>query len=132
MEVGEFLARPTHRITFLPVQQAKVNALLAAFRRQPATPPSMAESLALTDPEILSALVHQGTLVRLSEDVLLLGETYDEMVKVIVETIKAQGSMTVAQVRDRFDTSRKYALALMERLDELKITRRVGDERLLR
>ena len=37
--------------------------------------------------------------------------------------------MTVAQVRDEFGTSRKYALALMERLDELKITKRVGDER---
>ena len=54
VEVGESLARPTHRITVLAVQQAKVNALLAAFRRQPATPPSMAESLALTDGEILS------------------------------------------------------------------------------
>ena len=86
----------------------------------------MAESLALTDPEILSALVHQGTLVRLSEDVLLLGETYDEMVKVIVETIKAQGSMTVAQAAIGSTPVVKYALALMERLDELKITRPRG------
>jgi len=132
VEAGEFLARPTHRIAFSAAQQAKVNALLAAFKRQPMTPPSMAESLAMTDAEILSALMHQGTLVRLSEDVLLSGETYDEMVKWIIETIKAQGSITVAQVRDRFNTSRKYALALMERLDELKITRRVGDERMLR
>ena len=71
-------------------------------------------------------------LVRLSEDVLLLGETYDEMVGGIVEHIKENGSMTVAQVRDLFNTSRKYALALMEHLDEQKITRRVGDERVLR
>jgi len=49
-----------------------------------------------------------------------------------VAHIKAHGSMTVAQVRDQFNTSRKYALALMERLDELKVTRRVGDERVLR
>ena len=34
-------------------------------------------------------------------------------------------------VRDLFDTSRKYALALMAHLDERKITRRVGDERVL-
>jgi len=40
--------------------------------------------------------------------------------------------MTVAQVRDRFNTSRKYALAIMEYLDDRKITRRVGDERVLR
>jgi selenocysteine-specific elongation factor len=54
------------------------------------------------------------------------------MVAGIVDHIRAHGSMTVAQVRDQFGTSRKYALALMERLDELKVTRRVGDERVLR
>jgi selenocysteine-specific elongation factor len=37
----------------------------------------------------------------------------------------------VAGVRDLFDTSRKYALALMGHLDERKVTRRVGDERVL-
>jgi len=131
-EIGEMLCRPGFRIVFTPAQQAKVDAVLAAFRRQPYAPPSMAESLAQTDPEILSALMHQGTLVRLSEDVLLLGETYEAMVGRIVAFIRANGSMTVAQVRDEFNTSRKYALALMERLDEQKITRRVGDERVLR
>ena len=129
---GETLCRPGFRIVFTPAQQAKVDGLLAAFRKQPYTPPSMAESVAQTDPEIVSALMHQGTLVRLSEDVLLLGETYEEMVGRIVAFIKANGSMTVAQVRDEFNTSRKYALALMERLDEQKVTRRVGDERVLR
>jgi selenocysteine-specific elongation factor len=92
----------------------------------------MADSLAMVDADVLSALMRQGTLVRLSEDVLLLRETYDAMVAGIVDFIKANGSMTVAQVRDQFGTSRKYALALMERLDELKITKRVGDERVLR
>ena len=43
-EAGEYLRRPGFRIAFTPEQQAKVDALLAAFRRQPYTPPSMAES----------------------------------------------------------------------------------------
>lgn len=132
VESGEFLARPEHRIAFNPGQQIRVSALLAAFRRQPYTPPSMAEAVAQTDPEIISGLLYQGTLVRLSEDVLLLKETYDEMVAGIIAHIQEHGSMTVAQVRDRYNTSRKYALALMERLDEQKVTRRVGDERVLR
>lgn len=132
VESGEHLARPGHRIAFSATQQAKVAALLAAFRRQPYTPPSMAESVAMSDAELISALLYQGTLVRLSEDVLLLKETYDEVVAGIAAYIKANGSMTVAQVRDRYNTSRKYALAIMEHLDEQKITRRVGDERVLR
>jgi selenocysteine-specific elongation factor len=129
---GELVARPGFRPTFSPAQQARVDALLAAFRRQPYSPPSMAESMAQTDAEIISALVYQEALVRLSDDVLLLRETYDEMLARIVDHIKQSGSITVAQVRDMFNTSRKYALALMEYLDDHKVTRRVGDERVLR
>ncbi|MCX7670453.1 MAG: SelB C-terminal domain-containing protein, partial [Anaerolineae bacterium] len=131
-ETGDFLRRPGFQIRFTPEQQGRVDALLAAFRRQPYTPPSWAESVALADAELVSALMHQGVLVRLNEDVLFLRETYDEIVRHIVDHIKAHGSMTVAQVRDAFNTSRKYALAIMEYLDEKKITRRVGDERVLR
>ena len=70
--------------------------------------------------------------MRLSEDVLLLRETFDEMVARVKAYIGKNGSMTVAQVRDEFNTSRKYALALMEYLDNEKVTRRVGDQRVLR
>jgi selenocysteine-specific elongation factor len=54
------------------------------------------------------------------------------MVQRVISHIKARGKITVAEVRDMFHTSRKYALALMEHLDEQKITRRIGDERVLR
>ncbi|MCD6027878.1 MAG: selenocysteine-specific translation elongation factor, partial [Thermomicrobiales bacterium] len=40
-----------------------------------------------------------------------------------------QGTMTLAQFRDHFGTSRKYAQAALEHLDRLKYTRRVGDDR---
>lgn len=131
-EAGEYVRQPGFQITFTAEQQTKVHAVLAAFRRQPYTPPSLAEATALSDAEIVSALLYQGILVRLNEDVLFLRETYDEMVGRIIAHIKAHGSMTVAQVRDAFNTSRKYALAIMEYLDEKKVTRRVGDERVLR
>jgi len=38
----------------------------------------------------------------------------------------------VAEVRDRFHTSRKYALALLEHLDLTGVTVRIGDERRLK
>jgi selenocysteine-specific elongation factor len=53
------------------------------------------------------------------------------MVSRVVDSIHQHGSITVAGVRDLFNTSRKFALALMGHLDERKITRRVGDERVL-
>ena len=45
--------------------------------------------------------------------------------------IQQNGPRTVAQIRDLLDASRKYALALVNYTDEHKITRRVGDERVL-
>ena len=46
--------------------------------------------------------------------------------------IDEHGSITVAQARDRFGTSRRYVLALLEHLDSIGFTRREGDERVLR
>jgi selenocysteine-specific elongation factor len=81
---------------------------------------------------VLSALVEQGDLIKLGDDVIFMTETYDEMVNRVVAHLKEQGTITVAQMRDMFGTSRKYALAFLGHLDEKRITRRVGDERVLR
>jgi selenocysteine-specific elongation factor len=121
-----------HVVRFAAEQQQKVDALLDIFRRAPYTTPSVAECEARLGSELLNALVESGTLVRLSEDVLFLDETVSEMRERIVAHIRREGDITVAQVRDMFGASRKYALALMEYLDEQRVTRRVGDVRVLR
>jgi selenocysteine-specific elongation factor len=121
-----------HQVQMQPAQQKAVDELLRAFRREPYTTPSVAQVEERVGSDVLSALLEQGRLVRLGEDVLLLAETYEEMRDAIVAHLHTQGTITVAQVRDMFDTSRKYALALLGYLDEKRITRRVGDERVLR
>jgi selenocysteine-specific elongation factor len=123
---------PQHQVKFGPAEQRTVDALLAEFRRNPYTTPSVAECEAQVGAEVLNALIEQGQLFKVSPDVIFLTETYEGMVKRIVAHIKSEGSITVAQVRDMFGASRKYALALMEHLDERKVTKRVGDERVLR
>jgi len=121
-----------HVVRFTPEQQARVDALLDAFRARPYTPPSMAEAIASVGPDVLQALIEAKTLTRVSDNVLFLTETYEEMVERVLAHLRAHGSITVAQVRDMFGTSRKYALPFMEHLDERRLTRRVGDERVLR
>jgi len=123
---------PDHTILFTPAQQDLVNDLLALFRRQPYTTPSVSDCEAKLGPDLLAALVEQGHLVRVSDDVLFLTEIYEQMVQHVTDRIRRQGNITIAHVRDMFDTSRKYALALMEHLDERRVTRRVGDVRVLR
>jgi selenocysteine-specific elongation factor len=54
------------------------------------------------------------------------------MVAEIVRTIRQNSHISLAEVRDLFDTSRKYAQALLEHLDASGVTVRAGDFRKLK
>jgi selenocysteine-specific elongation factor len=117
---------PEHTPALAPEQERVVRRLLDAYRAAPYSPPAPD-----VEPELLGWLLEQGQITRVAPDVAFLPHTYAEMVAWACEQIRATGSVTVAQFRDRFGSSRKYALALLEHLDERKITRRNGDVRVL-
>ncbi len=110
---------------------ARLLGLLAA---QPFAPPSLAEATrtAGASVEMVRALAQSGDLVRLSDDVAFTRTAYEKAVEVVKELIAREGSVSVAQMRDRLGASRRPMLALLEYLDSAKVTRRVGDARVLR
>jgi selenocysteine-specific elongation factor len=132
VETGSVIRLARHQATFTAKQQQAVDYLLYTFRQEPYTTPSVTQCEEQIGPEVLNALLEQGQLIKLNADVVFLTETYEGMRDRMVAYLQEQGSITVAQVRDMFDTSRKYALAFLGYLDEKRITRRVGDERVLR
>jgi selenocysteine-specific elongation factor len=81
---------------------------------------------------IMTALIEQGKLVRLSENVTYHNDYLLKVKDLIVEHIKKQGGITAAELRDKLGLSRKYAIAILEYLDNIQFTRRDGDKRLLR
>jgi selenocysteine-specific elongation factor len=64
--------------------------------------------------------------------VIFRKQDYDSAVKRIQDSLTQHGKITLAEVRDLFGTSRKYAQALLEHLDAIGITIRDGDYRKLR
>jgi selenocysteine-specific elongation factor len=122
---------PGHRPRYTPEQERRIGSLMARFAQDPYSPPSVGEAEAEVGAEVLVSLIEQGRLLRLSESVLLASDTYAEMLERVVERLRRGEAVTVATVRDLFGTSRKYALAFLEYLDRERITRRVGDERVL-
>ncbi len=132
-EDGPLMARGGHQVRFTEVQQRHVEEMLASLVEAGASPPPAPELLSRfgLDTEVLAALMEQGRLVEIAPEIVLGKQVYDQTVETVVNMIRESDSITVAMVRDRFNTSRKYALALMEHLDERRITRRTGDERVL-
>ncbi|MCL4459612.1 MAG: selenocysteine-specific translation elongation factor [Chloroflexi bacterium] len=134
VETDSKLRLVEHLPQFTTEQQEKVKQLLVLLAEHPHAPPSRQEleqQLSL-EAEVIDSLIEQGKLVKVSDSLVFLPSALEKMKAEIVNYISNRGSVTVAEVRDMFKTSRKYALAIMEFLDEQKVTRRVGDERLLR
>jgi selenocysteine-specific elongation factor len=127
-----FLAKPEHEITFDNGQQTRVQAMMRRFEQNPFSPPGVRECQAEFGEEVLNALVEMGQFVMISQDVLFRKEDYDSAVKNIRYLLTQQEKLTLAEVRDLFNTSRKYAQALLEHLDAIGLTIRDGDYRKLR
>lgn len=125
IEDGTAVRLPSHEVKLTPAQQARVDNFLKSLAANPYAPPSNL----IPEADLLSLLISRGQVVKITEDVVFATPAYDEMVARITERLKSTGRITVAEVRDMFQTSRKYAVALLEHLDGKKVTRRVGDER---
>ena len=127
-EDGALVRLPGYEPTLSEEQNDQVTAYIKTLESEPFSPPTDAPP----DDEVLNLLDEQGKVVRASETVVYSAEAYERMVEIISEYIRENGEISVANVRDVLGTSRKYALALMDYMDHKRITRRVGDTRVLR
>ncbi|MFM2309956.1 MAG: selenocysteine-specific translation elongation factor [Chloroflexota bacterium] len=118
------LRRVGATVTLSPAQQQQVTAALATLRAHPYAPPPTA-----LERELQQYLIGSGEIIEIADDVAFLATTWHELTAWVLTTIDETGSVTVGQFRDRFGTTRKYALAVLEYLDDKKITRRRDDAR---
>jgi selenocysteine-specific elongation factor len=131
-EIGAKLRIKGHQVRFTQAQQEKINVLMAQFESDPYAPPSYKQSVELIGEDLVTALVETGQLIQLNEEVLLQQKIFQEMESAVVSHIRENEGITLAELRDKFNTSRKYALAVLEYLDQTGVTVRKGDIRKLR
>lgn len=122
---GMVVRMPEFTVKLTATQQGKVDAFLKSLADSPYAPPSEL----IPESDLLALLIEQKKIVKLSDTVVLSSKAYNEMLGRVLAHLKDKGKITLAEVRDIFGTSRKYAQAFLEYLDGEKITRRVGDER---
>ena len=125
---GARVRLPQHNATLSAAQGRRIDDYTKALEAEPYSPPT---DLAL-DPELLALLIEDGKVVKVNDSVVFASSAYNEMVGRIKAHIQGQGKITVAEGRNLFNTSRKYILPLLEYLDQQHVTRRIGDERVLR
>lgn len=105
-----------------PAAEALAERLMAAGHE----PPSRTELGA--DAVHLQVLRQAGIAVRVGRDMYAHRDAVADVRQRVVGIIGAEGSITLARLRDELHTSRKFAQALLEHLDADRVTRRLSDD----
>jgi selenocysteine-specific elongation factor len=90
------------------------------------------EPVEVEEPELALFLEREGKLVRVGDGLAVGRDAYDRARSLVVEEATREGRIALARFRDLAGISRRPAQLLLERMDADGITRRVGDERVLR
>jgi selenocysteine-specific elongation factor len=134
------LALASHRVSLSADEERARQAIDAAFRAgglRPPEPQAVATAHGIAPDvldRLLKLLVRQRVLVRV--DTLLFSEQALQQLKAEVSSLRAaapdgQARIDVATFKERYGVSRKYAIPLLEYLDRERVTRRVGDARVV-
>ena len=134
VERGGEIATAAHRPALTAVQETAIGAFIAELEGQPFNPPPLGDLIRryqLT-PALLQYLVADGRVVRVNDETAFARSAYEDAVRRLRVHLSDHRTLTVAAARDVLGSSRRYVLPLLEWLDAQKITRRVGDDRILR
>ena len=90
------------------------------------------EPVKVEDRQLARFLEERGRLVRLGDGFAVAPAAYEHARALLVDELERTGRITLARFRDALRVSRKTAQLLLERFDADGVTRRIGDERVLR
>ncbi len=134
---AETVRLAAHRIVFQKDEEDARQHIIKAFQEAGLRVPGLRELLEklpvdnLRARKILQGLLREQTLVRVSEDLVFHRESVEQLKQLLAERKVQSDRLSVLQFKDLTGISRKYAIPLLEYLDREKITRRLGDQRVI-
>jgi selenocysteine-specific elongation factor len=135
---GDLVRRPAHQPTLDARSESIAKRMTEEARAaglEPASPRDWAQRLGV-EPEhfrnLAAHLERQGELVRAPGDLWFARTAVDELRARVVSHLEQHGQIDTAAYKELTGTTRRTTVPLMELLDELHVTRRKGDVRILR
>ena len=135
VEKNQRLALPGHRSTFREEDTRLLDAVEALFHENLFSPPSPDEvgrrtgAAAEVVKRILDILRQHDRLVRVEADLLFHREAVDRARQILVDHLRTEGRLESVQFKYLLDTTRKFAIPLLDYLDRAGVSRRVGNTR---
>lgn len=131
IENAGILAFPSFEIIYSPNQARRLDQYYGMIEKDPYNPPSVKEARDMLTDELYQSLIDQGMFILLSSEVVIRKGEFEQMLEYVKAEIANLGSITLAQFRDHFYTSRRVSQAFLEYLDRKGVTVREGEGRRL-
>lgn len=135
-ETGDFVRQPGFSPAIDPKSAGARERILQALLQGRFAPPGLDEITrragdGASFDRIFRALRDAGLVVEVAGGIFFHRDVLEEIKRIVADEVSSKGNITVASLRDRLGTSRKYALTVLEYFDSIKLTKRVGDARVL-
>jgi selenocysteine-specific elongation factor len=133
VRAGSAISRASHRANLPAELKPAAEKIRAALAAKPFDPPARRDIARDTATEkALKFLADQGEVIEISDEIVLLRSSLDQMQTAISDFISANGPATASQLREKLASSRRVVIPFLEYLDRIGVTQRVGDLRRLR
>ena len=130
---NEFLSLPNHEIKKDALYEKTEKKLLEVFEKAQLDFPRLSEvdmggieSDVIDD--ILLLLMEEGKIVKLGEELYTLTPYIENSKQIIQGLLSQKDLITMGEIRDALETSRKNAKLIVEYMDSIKVTKRNGTE----
>jgi selenocysteine-specific elongation factor len=82
--------------------------------------------------DIIERLVYEGKIIKVKGDMYFHRDVIENLKEKVMSYLRQNKEMTPSDFKSTLDLSRKYMIPLLEYLDKIKLTIRIGDKRILR
>jgi len=135
---GNLLRAPTHRVQVTGGDREVVDRIATALSASPLAPPDLKQVAADLKMErtkllpLVRVMEQQRLIVAVAPEMYFAADVVDRLRADLERDLSGGATLTTAAFRDRYQTSRKYAIPLLEYFDRIGVTMRVGEARRLR
>jgi len=135
--LGKSISLWDFKVTLTKEQEEIKDLIMNEYNSMKYNPPRYDEiRIKLKYPEksitqVYDMLIDNGELIRIDQDIVFSKPAYEDSVEILKSYCEINKSIQLGEFRDLLETSRKYAIALLDYFDQQKITKRIEDKRIL-
>jgi len=132
----KFMSLYDFNIVFTPTHEEIKKQLEVIYLREPYSTPRFEDIIQnlefkkVDTDQVFNAILG-NTLIKLNQEIIIHIKAYEGAKTKLTDHVNKNGSITLSEFRDILNTSRKYAVALLEYFDNEKFTKRIDEKRIL-